>query len=760
MNKPLRVSARALVGFSLFPPDIMPVSGRLMAEGRLGHQARQAESKAKAEAVLRWAGECCGTAVEVQGRMDLYDDTANPPLIEEIKLTGDTPPEEAFQEHLAQAAVYGFMLCEKEGLPSVALRVSYVTAAGEERAAFYEEMARDALRARFFGQLIPYVRWQARLWALREARDASITALPFPYPDFRPGQKEMAAQAYTAIARRKRLFAVMPTGTGKSAAVLYPAIKALSQGLSSQVFYLTARGTQRLAPRKELDRMAEEGLKAFCLTLYAKEKLCPMEEVRCHPDFCPRARGHYLRLGGAVEEAVRAFRWEREEVMALADAHLLCPFEFSLSLCEIADVVIGDYNYAFDPRVRLSRIFDMPRGVAILVDEAHNLADRARDMLSGELSLPRLIMARREAGKAYGRGGTLYKAFTPLIRLLDKAESPFLPDRLETASGALVDILGGSRFPGAGDLARELIAFLQAIRRGVDNPDYHLRWEPRPRSGQARSINLNPAPYLRELTARLAGVVCFSATLNPLHAMSRILGGEKEDACLALPSPFPREHLLTLQYAVNTRYQAREGSLLPAARAIAALYEARPGKVIAYFPSFAYLRRVRDVIGTETPDIPLVSQAPGMDESAREDFLSRFTGDDEPLLGLCVLGGVFAEGVDLPGEQLISAAILGVGLPQVNRERALYQARMEEAYKDGFGFAYRYPGMQKVCQAAGRLIRSEHDRGVLLLLDDRFTQRGYRELLPEHIAMDRVHSIAEIHDTARDFWGSAPKEEP
>ncbi|MDD3109984.1 MAG: PD-(D/E)XK nuclease family protein, partial [Eubacteriales bacterium] len=257
MNKPLRVSVRALVGFSLFPPDIMPVSGRLMAEGRLGHQARQAESKAKAEAALRWAGECCGTAVEVQGRMDLYDDTANPPLIEEIKLTGDTPPEEAFQEHLAQAAVYGFMLCEKEGLPSVALRVSYVTAAGEERAAFYEEMARDELRARFFELLIPYVRWQARLWALREARDASITALPFPYPDFRPGQKEMAAQAYTAIARRKRLFAVMPTGTGKSAAVLYPAIKALSQGLCSQVFYLTARGTQRLAPRKELDRMAE-----------------------------------------------------------------------------------------------------------------------------------------------------------------------------------------------------------------------------------------------------------------------------------------------------------------------------------------------------------------------------------------------------------------------------------------------------------------------------------------------------------------------
>ncbi|MDD4080375.1 MAG: ATP-dependent DNA helicase [Eubacteriales bacterium] len=758
--KPLNVSVRALVGFSLFPPDIMPVSSRLMAEGRAGHMARQAKSQARAEAALRWTGECGGVEVLVQGRMDLYDPAASPPLIEEIKLTGDILPQEASPEHLAQAACYGFMLCEKEDIPAAALRVSYVTAAGEEKAAFYKEMSREELRARFYELLIPYVRWQARLEALREARDASIISLPFPYPDYRPGQKEMAAQAYTAIARRKRLFAVMPTGTGKSAAVLYPAVKALAQGLCNQVFYLTARGTQRLAPRKELDRMAEKGLKAFGLTLYAREKLCPMEEVRCHPDHCPRAKGHYLRLGEALEEALGTYRWEREEVVAMADAHTLCPFEFSLSLCEIADVVTGDYNYAFDPRVRLIRVFDMPRGVALLVDEAHNLADRARDMLSGELSLPRLASARREAGKAYGRGSALYKAFTPLIRLLDKAEAAFLPDRLEAASGALIDALGGSRFPGVGDLARELIAFLQALRRGVDNEDYHLLWEPRPRSGQARIINLNPAPYLREMTARLAGSVYFSATLQPLRAMSGLLGGDKEDACLALPSPFPREHLLTLQYAVNTRYKAREGSLIPAARAIAALYKARPGKVIAYFPSFAYMRRVMEAIEAEAPNIPLVVQAPGMDETAREDFLSRFTGDNQPLLGLCVLGGVFAEGVDLPGEQLIAAAILGVGLPQVNQERPLYQARMEEAFQDGFGFAYRYPGMQKVCQAAGRLIRSENDRGVLLLMDDRFTQRGYLELLPEHIAMNRVHSIEDIHDAARDFWGDAPKEEP
>jgi len=506
--------------------------------------------------------------------------------------------------------------------------------------------------------------------------------------------------------------------------------------------------------------MTAQGLKALTLTLYAMEKLCPMEELHCHPDHCPRAKGHYLRQGDAIQEALALPRWDREEILALADAHFLCPFELSLALCEIADVVIGDYNYAFDPRVRLSRVFDSPRGVALLVDEAHNLADRARDMLSGELSLPGLKEARREAGKVHGRASALYKAFTGLIRLLDKAEAPLEPQALEAASGSLLDELSGSRFPGAGETARGLIAFLSALRRAQDSGDYHLLWQPGQGRGRAAVLCLNPAPYLNEATARLSGCVYFSATLFPLAAMQKLLGGEEGDACLALPSPFPREHLLTLQYPINTRYRARGDSLIPAARAITALFHAHPGKVIAYFPSFAYLRQVAEAIAAEAPGLPLVIQERGMDDAAREKFLARFTQDASPVLGLCVMGGVFAEGVDLPGRQLIAAAILGVGLPQVNPERGLYQERMEEAFEDGFGFAYRYPGMQKVAQAAGRLIRSETDRGVLLLLDDRFTQRGYHQLLPEHVTMNPVQSIADITALARDFWARARKEEP
>ena len=480
----LRVSVRALVGFSIFPPDIMPVSGRLMALGRAGHLARQAASAARAESALRWRGECEGLRLEVQGRMDLFDGSAAPPVIEEIKLAAGEAPAEPGPDHLAQAACYGFMLCERDGFAAVRLRVCYVSPDGEERAAFSRTMDREELRERFFALLIPYARWQNRLAGIRAARDQSIAALPFPYLEYRPGQKEMAVQAYTAISRRRRLFAVMPTGTGKSAAVLYPAIKALGQGLCSQVFYLTARGTQRLAARKELDRMASRGLRARTLTLYAREKLCPMAEVRCHPDCCERARGHYLRQGEAVQEALQLPRWEREELLALAEAHCLCPFELSLALCEIADVVIGDYNYAFDPRVRLSRVFDSPRGVTLLVDEAHNLPGRAQDMLSGALSLARLAGARREAGRVSGRSSALYKAFSGLMRLMNRAEAEFEPEALEKACGALLEELGGSRFPGAGELARELIAFLSSLRRGQGDADYHLIWEPGPGRGR------------------------------------------------------------------------------------------------------------------------------------------------------------------------------------------------------------------------------------------------------------------------------------
>lgn len=753
MSAPLKVSVRSLVAHSIFPPDITPLSPQAMELGRRAHVSRQTESGAKSEVHLAYQAEVEGLAVAVTGRMDLYDDTITPPVIEEIKLSPMTPPQEPYPEHLFQAVCYGFMLCEKEGLTQVRLRVSYADTAGHLTAMFEEDWGFERLKSSFYKLLTPYVRWQKLLLQRLEDRNESIAGLPFPYPDYRPGQYEMAAQVYTAIQRKRRLFAVMPTGTGKSAAVLYPALKALSLGLTLKVFCLTARGTQRIAMQKELANMRALGLKLHALTLNSRESSCPMEHIRCHPEHCERAKGHFERQGQAMEEALHLPNWDTEQVLALADRHRLCPFEFSLSLSLIADVIICDYNYAFDPLVRLSRIFDAMRKITLLVDESHNLPDRARDMLSGRLSSATLREFRREAGKFQSRKSPIYKAAGELIKTLENEDLGENRDPLLGKMEGLLSALSTSYAPGVMNLLRDVLSLSSALYRAGTTPEDYAVLHKKDKSRSSFSvINLNPAPHLMDCTKKLSGVVFYSATLNPLNAMRGLLGGEEEDACLALPSPFPKEHLLTLHLPLNTRYKARESSLLPAARAIKALFEARPGKMLAYFPSFAYLKAVLPVLLELAPALPLTVQESGMDEARRLDFLAGFTRDDEPLLGLCVLGGVFSEGVDLPGKALTAVAIVGIGLPQVNEERDSFKTRMEEVMGEGFVYAYRYPGIHKVLQAAGRLIRSEADRGVLLLMDDRYGHYEVSSLLPSHIEPNRVNSIDDITKKTKAFW--------
>lgn len=752
-GKTLKVSVRALVNFSVFPPDILPVSSQAMELGRQGHLARQAESKAQAETHLKWQGILDSQAVEVTGRIDLFDVSVKPPLIEEIKLSPLTVPIAPLEEHLLQAVCYGFMLCERDQLPAVDLQVSYVTPKGHLTGKFTQRWDHAHLKASFFSLLLPWAAWQNRLLAHAEKRDSSLESLPFPYPDYRPGQREMAAQAYTAITRKRRLYAVMPTGTGKSAAVLYPALKALGQGLTLKVFCLTARGTQRIAMQKEADRMLAQGLHLHALTLNAKETVCPMEQMRCHPDHCECAKGHFLRQPAAMEEALEHAIWDGDYIKNSADRHLLCPFELSLSLCEIADLVICDYNYALDPQVRLSRIFEYTRNVTLLVDEAHNLPDRARDMLSGSISIRQLREFRRDTGKLHGRKSKVYLALSKLMNLLVSESALENQEEITEGISGVLEALGTAFIPGSMHLVRDLICLITALRRKREQEDdYTFLHHADKASGALTVLCLNPAPHLRQATKRLSGCVFYSATLSPLQAMRSLLGGESEDACLSLPSPFPLEHLKTLQMPLNTRYKARENSLRPAAETIQALFYAHPGKMIAYFPSFAYLRNVMQVLMESDINLPLIIQQPGMDETQRSAFLEAFIQNANPLLGLCVLGGVFSEGVDLPGSALTAAAIVGVGLPQVNEERNLFRQRMESVMGDGFGFAYRFPGMHKVLQAAGRLIRSENDRGVLLLLDDRYAQEEYSELLPAHIQMERVQSNEDIVIKTQAFW--------
>lgn len=750
----LRVSVRELVEFTLHGADIRLVSGRMqdMLDGTLGHQARQKLLgdgwQAEVPLNLPILVEEEELTLVLGGRMDAFRDATDVPCVEEIKLwQGEHPPEAPIPAHRMQAVCYGHMLCVTRGLPAVDVRVVYVTRRGKVQGEFPERLTAEECRAEFQSVLLPYLR---RIRAVRRhtrARNASLAALKFPYANYRPGQREMAVQVYTAIKRKKRLFACMPTGTGKSSATLFPALKALGEGLTGQVYYLTARTTQRQGALDALARLHQQTLHLWALVIDAKDKQCPTHTL-CHPDYCERAKGHFLRDTEAIEEMMAADDWSAENVRAVADQYCLCPFEFAMSLCEIADVVICDYNYALDPAVHIRRIFDATRDVTLLIDEAHHLPERIRDMLSGSVDSAGLRKLRTVVGKAAGKKHPLYKAMTDVIRAVDnlllpedgstEGTLPKLPDDFDRVCLSLADAFMDARqehFPWEdaggrlGDTLMPLLSFNRARQR--DSADYAILWEGR-RHPKITAFALDSAGYFQQATQGLSGVTCFSATLHPLPEMRLLLGGAEDDACFAMPSPFPPEHLQIRQVDVNTRYAHRPSACVEIARQITALVTQKPGKYLVFFPSFAFLRMT-----AERLMLPCQVQEKQMDEAARRAFLDAYRQEGGDALSLCVLGGVFSEGIDLPGRQLDGVVVVGVGLPQVNLHQEVLRAHFERTLGDGFLYAYMLPGMQKVTQAVGRVIRTETDTGVALLLDDRYSYPAYRRLMPEHWRVSR-----------------------
>ena len=741
MGETFRVSVRELVAFSYFPPDITPAEDaeRMLAGGR-AHRARQAGAAGESEKSLCHAFSCLGADVTVYGRMDLFED-GDVPFVEEIKLGAQARPE-PLPEHWAQAVCYGAMLAKEKPCERVRLCVCYVDEAGEALSRHEETLDRDALATALQNLLEPWTACALRESAYRRERDASLQALAFPYESYRKGQRELAVQVYTAIRRKKRLFASLPTGTGKSAAVLYPALKALGEGLTGKVLYLTARNTARQSPVHALERMYREGLRARCTVLTAKEKLCPAP-ARCHPDFCPRAKGHYLRQGDAVDEllACRDAVWTDERILRAAAHHDVCPFELALALVELADVVLMDLNYAFDPFAQVKRLFQRRRDMTLLVDEAHHAVERVRESLSGALDSRELARLRAEHGKRAGRKTPYYRALTALIQALrelgGQEKRSFertldaLPEgivqRAEEAFGLALQQLAQGE--GAADAARMLMGFRYAAEH-LDE-DYAVLLEGRGRERTLTLYCLLPGREIARVTRGLRGAVFFSATLTPLPAMKRLLGGEEEDACFSLPSPFDPRHLQVVRRRVNTGYDRRESTAEQIADALCELTAARPGSYIAYFPSYAYLSLVLERLKEAENLPPLLVQRRDMEGDEQAAFLEAFEKEKGPKLGLCVLGGLYSEGIDLPGERLIGAAVVGMGLPVPSARLAAVRACYQRHFGDGFAYACRIPGMHKVLQAAGRVVRSESDRGIVLLLDDRYYDPAYAALLPD-----------------------------
>ncbi|MCL1964225.1 MAG: ATP-dependent DNA helicase [Firmicutes bacterium] len=768
MDKPVVTApVRAVVEFALLSGDLLPGSQlSRMRDGMLGHQARQASlPDAATEVPVRGRAEGERVTLEVSGRIDALYERDGQTVIEEIKLCpAGGAPEGPAEEHRAQAVCYGHML----GKGAAIIRVAYVEQGGAEVVSFEEWLDAEALCQAFLAFTRPYLAMVEERAAWRAVRDASILPLAFPYGGYRAGQRDMAAQSYWAIKLKKRLFVQAPTGIGKTAAALFPALKALGEGLTGQIFYLTARTTAGKNATAAIKRMRESGLRLRALTLTAKEKVCGGRGTRGESDFaawrcdmltCPYALGFFDRLPAALADMRAQDDWSREVVEQAAGRHRVCPFEFSLSLCEEADAVICDYNYAFDPASRVRRVFQRTTNLTLLVDESHNLPDRARDMLSAVLDSEPLREIRRAAGKALGRRAPVYRHLTGLIRWMDSqaaGASPVPPDALRPLLTLLTDAsLAVVRETPLGDLPRILAAAIATLERFDER--YVMMTEREGGRTRVTLYCLDPAPHLHEAVRKLRGAVFFSATLTPLPAWRDALGGTEEDALLSLPSPFPRENLLVLRYAVSTRYRVRERTAEAVAEAIAAMAEARPGNYLACFPSYAYLRRVKEAVEARAPHVVTHAQWGGMDDAAREKYLSVFQPRAAgALLGMVVLGGVFGEGVDLPGDRLSGVAVVGVGLPQVCLARELLRGYYARTLGDGFAHAYRYPGMNKVLQAVGRVIRTETDQGVALLIDDRFLAGEYTALMPSWWGAAEAAGSAEgIARRARLFWRGA-----
>jgi Rad3-related DNA helicases len=461
-------------------------------------------------------------------------------------------------------------------------------------------------------------------------------------------------------------------------------------------------------------------------------------------DVCPYAQGFYLRLPGAIEKILPLEKWDEETIRQVALENEICPFEFSLSLAEVADVVVGDYNYAFDPSAHIQRVFDERRDMTLLIDESHNLLSRVRDMLSATVDTKDL----RALKKAYPkRSHPMSKALTEAIKAIlafETMETTPVADSFNRLMDRLLDEMGQGL---AGDMHFEIYMALKMFLRSIGEETHAYILEGTKAQKRLTAFCLSVSEHIHGVTAGLRGIVFFSATLSPLQDMKILFGGDEEDAIFQMPSPFPPKNFFIKRVRANTRYAARAETAAFVAENIRTLFLSKEGKYIAFFPSFKYM----ELVSEELSDLPLIIQTTGMDEAAREAFLAHYHEGDEAVLGLCVMGGIFSEGIDLPGDKLLGVMLVGVGLPQVNIFQETLRDYYEQRFNEGFKYAYQIPGMHKILQAAGRVIRSETDKGACLLIDDRYEQRAYEKLCPPHWR----YQSGEIGAGLNAFWKDA-----
>lgn len=805
-------------------------------------------------------------SLQIDGRADGIMEQEEGVLIDEIKGTyrNVTRIEAPEPVHVAQAVCYGYMYAAERGLPQVIIQITYCNMETEEICRFPELYSFERLEEEFNSYLREYTKWAAFLICHRAARNASIRTIEFPF-DYRPGQRDLVVSVYRTIARQKNLFIQAPTGIGKTLSAIFPSVKAMGEERVEKLFYLTAKTIARSVAEENMQILQSRGLQLSALTITAKEKVCPMAKMECNPVACPMAKGYFERTNEAVFDFIcHEQTADRERILAFANKHRVCPFEFTLDLSYWVDAIICDYNYVFDPNVYLQRYFaDGAQGKYVfLVDEAHNMVDRAREMYSAVLMKEMFLEAKK-----------WYEGFVQITRKINRCNRQLLALKRQCEKYRVIepeelsDLVRNLELiytelqefpdkypdvtlpPEAGDFFFAVRDFLQVYEEVDENYTVYTELL-EDGSFMVRLYCVNPARNLRLRMNRGISTVYFSATMLPIQYYKRLLGGDEEAYAVYVPSPFAEENrLLCISRDVTSKYTRRgPAEYQRIARYIWEISSAMKGNYLVFFPSYQFLTEVRDAflefceeekqavveeelipveeirkipeqseeiaqdgillenptaeqtieitqtaeaefaqaslalpeltlqaenesensrelkpyfrsgltchrIQTPEKEIRLYEQQNSMTESERSAFLSQFTeGSEQYRIGMCVIGGSFSEGIDLTEDRLIGVIVVGTGLPQLCTERELLKQHFDRQDGNGFAFAYLYPGMNKVLQAAGRLIRTPQDVGVIALLDERFYRSEYMELFPREWSRYKPVCVDNVAEAVGDFW--------
>lgn len=774
----IRISVRNLVEFIFRSGDIdnrigKGVQKEAMQEGSRMHRKIQGRMgiEYRAEVPLKLEVPQEQYVLAMEGRADGIITNAEGVTIDEIKCmyTDVTRFEEPIFVHKAQAMCYAYIYALQNGLDQISVQMTYCDLDTEEIRRFQESFTFFWLERWFQDMIEAYRKWTDFQFAWRKIRQASIQTLEFPFP-YRDGQRKLVGDVYRTINRKKILFIQAPTGTGKTISTLFPAIRAVGENLGDKIFYLTAKTITRTVAKDTCDLLKAHGYQGKVIVLTAKEKMCPCEEMDCNPSNCPRAKGHYDRVNDAVYDLITTEDdFTRERMLVQAEKYQVCPFEMSLDASLYADVIICDYNYVFDPNVYLKRFFsEGEKGDYIfLVDEAHNLVERGREMYSAVLVKEEILAVKKLVrGKDRKLEAALEKCNRQMLEWKRECEKYVVYESIGAFAFSLMrlmsllDVFLQSRgeMPerkAITDFYLNLRHFMNMFERVDENYVLYSDFDEENRFC-LHLYCVNPSVNLQECLERGNSTVFFSATLLPVNYYKNLLSSKKDNYAVYADSAFREEQrLLFIGRDVSSLYTRRTiGEFRRIALYIQQVLRAKKGNYLIFFPSYRFMEDVYEqFLAVNEREADCMMQSGNMNEAKREDFMQEFAEPREKsLAAFCVLGGIFSEGIDLKEDLLIGVLIVGTGLPQICTQREILKEYYQEENGQGFDYAYQYPGMNKVLQAAGRVIRTTSDRGIIGLLDERFLRNDYRQLFPREWSQYEVHTLESLPGALDAFW--------